>query len=160
MQRNLVKSDKETRLKCYKIFIRPTVEYASTVWDPVGNESLTSKIEMVQRKSLRWVFNSWKQDTSPSALRISSNLKTLSERRNNARLKMLHEFLYSTKEVDNNIMPVRQRCENVKFKPILGRVKTYSCSFFPKTVEVWNQLPTDVTNIVDSQIFKKGIEKL
>ena len=73
---------------------------------------------------------------------------------------MLHEFLYSTKEVDNNIMPVRQRCENVKFKPILGRVKTYSCSFFPKTVEVWNQLPTDVTNIVDSQIFKKGIEKL
>ena len=160
LQRNLVKSDKETRLKCYKIFIRPTVEYASTVWDPVGNESLTSKIEMVQRKSLRWVFNSWKQDTSPSALRISSNLKTLSERRNNARLKMLHEFLYSTKEVDNNIMPVRQRCENVKFKPILGRVKTYSCSFFPKTVEVWNQLPTDVTNIVDSQIFKKGIEKL
>ena len=37
LQRNLVPSDKDTKLQCYKTFIRPIVEYASTVWDPVGS---------------------------------------------------------------------------------------------------------------------------
>ena len=44
-QRNLPMTDKETRLKCYKTFIRPIVEYASSVWDPVENQSLTHQIE-------------------------------------------------------------------------------------------------------------------
>ena len=99
LQRNLAKSDSKTRLKCYKIFVRPILEYAWTVWDPVGNETLASKIEMVQRKCLRWAFNTWRQTTSPTALRVSAELKTLSERRSNARLKMLHECLHLTKQV-------------------------------------------------------------
>ena len=54
-QRNLPMADRETRLQCYKTFIRPTVEYANTVWDPVENQSLIQKIEMIQRKSIRWI---------------------------------------------------------------------------------------------------------
>ena len=159
LQRNLAKSDSETRLKCYKIFVRPILEYACTVWDPVGNETLASKIEMVQRKCLRWAFNSWRQITSPTALRVSVKMKTLSERRSIARLKMLHECLHLTKQVDKNIIPVRQRCSNIKFKPILGRVKIYSCSFFPSTVQLWNKIPTYVTNIKDIIKFKTEIDK-
>ena len=52
LQRNLTKSDPQTRLMCYKIYIRPTLEYASSVWDPIGQETLKSNLEMVQRKSL------------------------------------------------------------------------------------------------------------
>jgi hypothetical protein len=159
LQRNLAKSDSETRLKCYKIFVRPILEYASTVWDPVGNETLSSKIEMVQRKCLRWTFNSWRQIASPTALRMSAKLKTLKERRSIARLKMLHECLHLTKQVDKHIIPARQRCINIKFKPILGRVKIYSCSFFPSTVHLWNKIPTCITNIRDIIKFKTEIDK-
>ena len=50
LQRNLVKSSKDTRLRCYKTFVRPIVEYASTVWDPVDNVELKLKLKIVQKK--------------------------------------------------------------------------------------------------------------
>ena len=39
LQRNLQKCNKEVKLQCYKTYIRPIVEYASTVWDPVNKRS-------------------------------------------------------------------------------------------------------------------------
>ena len=40
LQRNVVTCNRETRLHCYKTFVRPIVEYASSVWDPAGNKQL------------------------------------------------------------------------------------------------------------------------
>ena len=35
LQKNLVKIDRKTKLKCYYTYIRPVLEYASTGWNPV-----------------------------------------------------------------------------------------------------------------------------
>ena len=51
LQRNLSMTDSETRLVCYKTYIRPLVEYSSSVWDTPGLATLTSKVESIQRKS-------------------------------------------------------------------------------------------------------------
>ena len=160
LQRNLVKSSKDTRLSCYKTFIRPIVEYASTVWDPSDNEKLRLQIEMVQRKALRWIFNSWKHSTSPTKLRESLKLKTLDDRRKLASLKMLHELVYKTKYVNTDIIPKRQRCLSIKFQPLFGRIKSYVHSFFPKTVNLWNELPIEVRAIDDLTVFNREIDKL
>ena len=85
---------------CYKMYIRPSLEYACTVWDPVGKETLKSKIEMVQRKSLRWIYNAWQQAISPSVLRESSKIETLLERRSAARCRMLQELYHGTKKIN------------------------------------------------------------
>ena len=45
LQRNLVACKPETKLQCCKTFIRPIVEYSSSVWDPVSNNQLTTQIE-------------------------------------------------------------------------------------------------------------------
>ena len=50
LQRNLVKSDRKTKLKCYFTYIRPVLEYASTVCNSDNQTSLISKLEMAQRK--------------------------------------------------------------------------------------------------------------
>ena len=160
LQRNLVKSNPEMRLKCFKIFIRPTLEHASTVWDPAGNETLKAKIEMVQRKSLRWIYSSWQQTVSPTMLRRKADLETLNERRCKARVKMLHEIYYSTKQVNKAMIPTKQRCVNVKFNPIQGRIKIYANSFVPSTVELWNKLPTNLANTKDLNEFKKEMNRV
>ena len=54
LSRNLRSCTKDTRDKTYKTYIRPTVEYASTVWDPHTSRS-TKKLEQVQRHSARYV---------------------------------------------------------------------------------------------------------
>ena len=45
LQRNLVACKPETKLQCCKTFIRPIVKCSSSVWDPVGNNQLTTQNE-------------------------------------------------------------------------------------------------------------------
>jgi len=160
LQRNLPKSDKETRISCYKTFVRPIIEYASTVWDPVENQSLVKKVEMVQRKSLRWILNQWNYEASPETMRKSLKMETLECRRTKSKIKMLNDITSNKKFIDPAIHPKRQRCNNVKYQPILGRIKCYSQSFFPTVVESWNKLPPNVANLVDGNEFKNSIDKI
>eukprot|EP00111_Clytia_hemisphaerica_P008772 TCONS_00025656-protein len=102
-------ADKETRLKCYKTFIRPTVEYANTVWDPTDNQSLTQKIEMIQRKSIRWICREWSSEVSPNDLRKSLKLETLETRRSKSKLKMLLIFCQET----NSLTAVSTQLDSV-----------------------------------------------
>ena len=54
LQSNLVKVDRNLKLKCYNAYVRPNHEYASSVWSPVNPISLIKKIEMVQLKAVHW----------------------------------------------------------------------------------------------------------
>ncbi|KAK2178351.1 hypothetical protein NP493_546g02034 [Ridgeia piscesae] len=44
---------------CYQTCIRPTLEYASTVWDPTTKQNIY-KLEMVQRRAARYVQSAWR----------------------------------------------------------------------------------------------------
>ena len=109
LQRNLTFFDSETRLMCYKTYVRPIVEYASSVWDPVGNNTLVEKIESIQRKSLRWIHNIWESTVSPTALRKVLEISTLESRRSSARLKWCLTFYTKT----NILTPTVSRVDNV-----------------------------------------------
>ena len=106
LQRNLTFFDSETRLMCYKTYVRPIVEYASSVWDPVGNNTLVEKIESIQRKSLRWIHNIWESTVSPTALRKVLEISTPESRRSSARLKMIFDLLYKNKHINTNFSRV------------------------------------------------------
>ena len=41
--------------------VRPIIEYAASVWDPVDNKMLADSLEMVQRKAVCWIKNDWKK---------------------------------------------------------------------------------------------------
>ena len=56
LQRNLVKTDRKTKLKCYT---RPVLEYASAGWNPTDQFTLISKLEVVQQKSVGWICWNW-----------------------------------------------------------------------------------------------------
>ena len=159
LQRNFVKANKETKLKCYNIYVRPIIEYASSVWNPINQTTLISRLEMVQRKSIRWIFSDWKRDVSVTNLRQSLGMKTLETRRTIAQLKTFHELIHFTKHVEKEILPKRQRCLDIKFKPLYGCIKSYSQSFFPHVVKLWNSLPRNIINMKNKIGFNKEIEK-
>ena len=155
LQRNLQQCDKETKIQCYKTFIRPVVEYASPVWDPVNNKSLQYRLEQVQRKSIRWSCNKWQQEIHPNNLLRENHLQTLQMRRRNNSLKMLFELYNGNKFLKPDMIPVRQRCIDVRFKPVYGAVQAYSNSFFPNTIQEWNRLPSNIANTKNLENFKK-----
>ena len=64
----------------YTTYIRPTVEYASPVWDPHTKRN-TNKIEMVQRRCARYVTGNFDRTSSVTSLLNSLSRPALEERR-------------------------------------------------------------------------------
>ena len=56
LRRNLSSCPKDVKAKCYKSIVRPQLEYASTVWDPVTKSNI-AKLESVQRRAARFCCN-------------------------------------------------------------------------------------------------------
>jgi len=50
--------------------VRPSLEYASVVWDPYHNNKI-NQLEKVQRRAARWVLNNFSRHSS-----INSNVAT------------------------------------------------------------------------------------
>ena len=113
---------------------------------------------MVQRKSICWIFCNWKNDVSVTKLRHSVGMKTLNTRRSVAQLKMFHDLIDNTNQVCKGILPVCQRCIDIKFKPLFGAIKSYTLSFLPQVVRLWKSLPKDITNIQNKTNFSKQVK--
>ena len=141
LQRNFVKIDRKAKLKYYYTYTRPVLQYTSTVWNPIDQTTLISKLEMVQRKSICWIWYNWKNDVSITKLGHSLGMKTLDTRVSVAQLKMFHNLIDNTKQVRKDIPPVYQRCIDIKFKLLFGIIK----SSFPQVVGLRNILPKDFT---------------
>ena len=72
----------ETKLQCYKTFIRPIVEYSSSLWDPVVNNQLTKQTESVQGKAARWITNNWNYDVTLDRSQKNCSCKALRDDEN------------------------------------------------------------------------------
>ena len=159
LQRNLVACKPETKLQYYKTFIRPIVEYSSSVWDPVGNNQLTKQTESVQGKAVRWITNNLNYDVSSGQIAKELQLQSLSERRELARLNLLHSIYWGQKFLPKCIMPERKRYTDIRFKPIYGRISCHNNSFVPYIVKQWNLLPREVVNTECSDHFTNSLTK-
>lgn len=68
------------KLEAYNTIIRPKLEYASVVWDPVtGNDF--SKLEMVQRRAVRHIFAKFRRHDLPSPLMKAYDISALQRRK-------------------------------------------------------------------------------
>ena len=87
LQRNLNQCQPSVKSACYTTYIHPTLEYASPVWSPhlVGD---INRIEMVQRRSARFVNNNFNRTASVTLMLNHLNWPTLELRRNQAKLHM------------------------------------------------------------------------
>ena len=67
LQRNITSCPRAVKDACYKIMIRPIIEYAAIIWSPY-TQSLINNLEAVQRKSARFVCNDYYRYSSVSEM--------------------------------------------------------------------------------------------
>ena len=77
------------RETCYKTFARPSVEYASCVWDTPTAENI-SVVNMVQQRAARFVIGEYRCTSSVSALIKTLGWHSLAHRRAMSRVTMLY----------------------------------------------------------------------
>ena len=97
LQRNLRGCNKSIKAKAYNTYVKPILNYASSVWNPVNNDTLTKQLEQVQRKAARFVCSDWSWNSSPSTMIRDLGWESLelSHERNN--LLIYNDNLHFTK---------------------------------------------------------------
>ena len=78
--------------KCYLGTVRPIIECACTVWAPHIAQDI-NKIEMVQRRAVRFVYNKYYHSVSVSSILESLGWPTLQARRNYLKLLLTYKVL-------------------------------------------------------------------
>ena len=136
----------------YKTLVRPQVEYSSTLWDP-RTQKLKDKLEMVQRRSARWVYNQYRYGPKyPNAIQPTAMMRELGwvrleTRRRWARLSLMYKMV-------NNLVNMSYRSLEVPYPYITQDMPKgsltpmtisaaplyYNTSFFPQTVNDWNTM--------------------
>lgn len=161
LRRNLSNCPRDVKENCYKSLIRPTMEYTSTVWDPHTARNI-NKIEMVQRRSARFVFNDYGRTASPSDMMNQLGWESLAERRKKAKAVMMFKICKNLIDIPVSyftpVHPHGRRSEQVFAIPYC-RTDTFKFSFVPTGAKVWNNLKPNIRSLGSVDALKLQLEK-
>ena len=135
-------------------WVRPTVEYCSTVWDPYY-KTQAHTIEKVQRRTARWVTGGFHNTSHVSDTLQHLGWRDLNQRRVDSRLCMLYKIRHGLVDIPIGQFLKFQR-NGVNFQAIYARTKYYEFSFLPWTVTHWNELPSDTISAQNLDMFKQN----
>lgn len=156
---------RSTLNQIYVSFLRPILEYASTVWDGC---TLYEKegLEKIQHEAARTVTG-LTRSVSISNLYKEIGWLSLHDRRKYQKLVLTFKLKHNlTPSYLSNLFPntVESRSYNLRnandFIVQARRTEIYSKSFVPSSISLWNDLPRDVQDIDSIVSFKQAITAL
>ena len=164
IKRNLHSCPEGIKSRAYISLVRPTIEYASTVWDPCRQYQI-QWLENVQRRAARFAARTYGSEQG-SVTRALNHLQwpSLQHRRKVARLTLLHKALHSEAAVniplyiEHKPTMKTRRSHSLKFIPLHTRCDEYKYSFWPRTIQDWNNLLPEILDIIDTCTFSNMIK--
>lgn len=151
LRRNLKDAPPSTKLTAYKALVRPLLEYADVVWDPHSATNI-AKLEAVQRKALRFIYNKYRRTFSVSSLYFPAGLSPLKVRRKNNRLKFFYSLVNGGLKFDHsNYLALQtprstRNSHNKMYREFQYKNDCFKFSFFPRTIRDWNSLSSSLVN--------------
>ena len=161
LKRNIQTKHIGIREVAFKTIVRPQLEYASTVWSPHTIQDI-QKIEMVQRRAVRWSLNSYSTYASVTEMQNQLKLRTLEQRRADARVIMLFKIIHGLVAIPLPLyfeQPSRmtRHSHPLALRQIHTSANYYKYSFFPAAVVYWNRLPRSVVTLPTLDQFSVAV---
>ena len=165
LRRNFKDCTTQVKAATYTTMVRPTLEYATTVWDPYPRPYLQKDIkavEQVQRRAARYVLNDYSTRTPGCVTGMVNKLQweSLETSRRNDRLTMLYRIQHGLVDIhpDSYLQQSdrRTRGEHRLYQERTGS-ETYSYSFSPRTIRDWNMLPSRTTSAPTLEGFRANL---
>ena len=159
LKRNLKIKSSAVKSHAYKAFVRPTLEYASAVWDPHTRTQI-NQIEKVQRRAARYVTNRYHNTSSVTDMLQNLNWPSLEIRRTRVRLIMFYKIIHHVVAIhplDTLLLPtttITRYNSSHTYQHIRTDKDSYKYSFYPRTIIQWNLLPIHVLEAVTVDAFK------
>lgn len=165
LRRKLLKTPPSVKLIAYKALVRPTLEYASEVWDP-WQATLSNELEKVQSLAVRTIFSDFRTTTSVTELKKQAAMQPLKERRICQRMKLFFQIYNHLLQIDSSkyVTPKKHRSERLHhtkvLEPINARINIFKQSFFVQAIEFWNKLPGAVVALDSTADFEEALRVL
>ena len=160
ISRNLYDCPQKVKETAYKSFIRPNLEYSSSVWDPHLKKEITT-LEKVQRRAACFVTAEYSREKSITNMPSELQWPTLKQ----CCFVTCQNLLWKT--VNNQVAVLipphikpsgsQSRGHNHTFINISARTDNYKYSFFPKTICCWNLLPPTIVQSNTSDQFTNAL---
>ena len=158
LRRTLSPCTHEVKAKAYQTLVRPQLEYASESWNP-HHANTINRLEQVQRAAARFVFRDYRRTTSVTPLIDTLGWDTLHNRRLASQLHMFFKIRHSL--VNIHFPPVIQPATYIgrhdhpfKYSIPESTIDSYKFSFYPRSVRLWNLLPTSAVMVPSILAFK------
>lgn len=158
LRRNLKGCSKLLKSKAYLSFVRPLLEYASSVWDP-SYTTLVHSLEMVQRRGARFVHGVRRYDPTVSVSHLLKGLNwtSLHHRRRERRLRFFHKIVHGSSQALKRLTH--------RVRPLISKRRAPRCiqehasknvrrqAFLPRSLKDWNSLPQCLLTMDSSVSF-------
>ena len=150
LRRNLFDCRKELKAKCYKAYVRPTLEYSSTVWDPHHITEI-KQIESIQKRAQRFIQQSSFSNKSDPC--TTPQLETLKDRREKNKLIVFNKGLKNHIKLPLEGLRQNKRKPS-KFMLLQSSVDCHLYSYLPSTLRLWNNLDSPTKAVSSLTTFK------
>jgi len=162
IRRNLKVAPKEVRSHAYISLVRPHLEYGATIWDP-HTAGDSNRIEAVQRRAARFCCGRWHNLSSPTQMVAELKWMELWRRRRLARLTLLYKLCHQLLNVNTShlLVPTTRPTRHshpLTFQKLHSTQNYYNLSFFPRTVNDWNNLPASLALAPSIEAFSVSLK--
>ena len=163
LRRNLNVGSISVKEKAYKTLVRPSVEYASCVWNPHTQRNIQA-VEMVQRRAARFVTHRYRQTSSVNDMISHLTWRSLQNRRFDNCLNMFYKIVNKQVAIDPVMYltpspSTRSLRHNntLSFQIPFCKQNFYLFSFFPATTRLWNGLSDEIVTAPSVAAFHNRI---
>ena len=156
VKRNVVTTSRSTKELAYNSLVRPTMEYASSVWCPYYKNQIYD-IEMVQRRAARYCLHAYTKKESVTTMLQMLKWETLEQRRLKARVVMGYRVVNDLVMIPKDqLIPntSNTRGHHMKFQTLYAKRNYYKYTFFPSFIPLWNALPESAVSAATIDVFK------
>ena len=131
------------------------------VWDP-HTQIAKQKLEAVQRRAARYVTRRYHNTSSVTNMLRHLEWQTLEQRRIATNLTMLYKITNNivTVPIHTYLTPWTRpptRSHNLCYMPYQCNTNTLKYSFFPRTIILWNSLPSHIASAPTLNLFKDAV---
>ena len=165
IKRNLSRSPRFVKEKCYTAMVRPKLEYACAVWDPHCKNHVAA-IEKVQKRAARFVTGNYQMETGNTQLNLDSlGWQTLEERRLQTKLILFQKSRHNLIDIPTDHLKfktrlTRQSGDGLTYHRDFSRIDGHIYSFYPHTSLLWNHLPPEIRSVTDVDVFSDMIKSI